>query len=93
MWRTAAKRIQPEEDAALLDEVTAIDAERSLGGLVDPILPWWRVTELLICQVERVDRRVYHPLASTRVASPPPMADPGFETRVVLVKKKVYAIR
>lgn len=56
------QRIQPEEDAALLDEVASVDAERGLGGLVDPILPRRRVPQLLVRQVERVDRRVDHPL-------------------------------
>jgi hypothetical protein len=64
------ERIQPEEDAALLDEVAAVDAERGLRGLVDPILPRRRVPQLLVRQVERVDRRVDH-LGPPRAPGPP----------------------
>lgn len=67
----AGERIQLEEDAALLDEVAAVDAERGLGGLVDPILPRRRVAQLLVRQVERVDRRVYHPLLGRPRRLPP----------------------
>jgi hypothetical protein len=71
-----AKRIQPEEDAALLDEVASVDAERGLGGLVDPILPRWRVPQLLVRQVEGVNRRVDHPLHAPPRGPPPPRLAP-----------------
>lgn len=61
------KRIQPEEDAALLDEVAAVDAEGCLGGLVDPILPRRRVAQLVVRKVERVDRRVNHIFPCSRL--------------------------
>lgn len=70
------RRIQPEEDAALLDEVAAVDAEGGLGGLVDPILPRRRVPQLLVRQVERVYRRVDHLPATRDPLLPPPGRPP-----------------
>jgi hypothetical protein len=35
------KKIQPEGDAALLDDFVALDVGRCLSGLIDPILQQW----------------------------------------------------
>ena len=77
---TTGKRIQFKKNAALLYEVASIDPQRGLCLLIDPIFSRRRILQLLIGEVEGVDRSIYHPY-------PNPIARFGESTTQIVNKQ------
>ena len=61
------EKVQFEQNAALLYEITAVDSETSLGGFINPIFPRRRVLQLLIRKIEVINCRVDHPSSKTEL--------------------------